>query len=103
MAVKKLNFLVRNYNGLAPYTVRRAYYTREAEIEKLYKDCSVVILQALAKRDVGNTVGSGGTSEGTTNGPTGGRRLGNVLSTGKGGTFFDWLRLLFQRLFGVGM
>lgn len=103
-AVNKLNSLVRNYNGLAPYAVRRAYYSREAEIEKLYKDCSPVILKALSERDVGNTaVRSGGSGEGTTNRPTGGGRLGNTLSRGEGGRFFDWLRLWFRRLFGAGM
>ncbi|KJA29573.1 hypothetical protein HYPSUDRAFT_60431 [Hypholoma sublateritium FD-334 SS-4] len=102
-AVNKLNSLVRNYNGLAPYAVRRAYYSREAEIEKLYKDCSPAILQALSERDVGHAGRSGRTSEGTTHGPAGGRGQGNVLSKGKSGTFFDWLRLWFRRLFGIGM
>ena len=101
-AVNKLNSLVRNYNGLAPYAVRRAYYSREAEIKKLYKDCSPAILQALSERDLGPAERAGGTSEGIINGPTGGGRLGNILTKSKGGTLFEWLRLWIRRLFGIG-
>ena len=49
-SISKLNALVWNYNGVAPYAVRRAYYTREVEIENLYKDCAPAILQAIAER-----------------------------------------------------
>ncbi|KAI0306891.1 hypothetical protein B0F90DRAFT_1807630 [Multifurca ochricompacta] len=32
------NSLVRKYNGLAPYAVRRAYYLRDVELERAYKE-----------------------------------------------------------------
>lgn len=49
-AVEQLNALVRKYNGLAPYAVRRPYYTRVGEIEKLYDSCAEDILAALKER-----------------------------------------------------
>lgn len=49
-AVEELNSLVRRYNGLAPYAVRRAYYMRTAELEKAYQDGAEDILQGIADR-----------------------------------------------------
>lgn len=49
-AVGELNSLVRRYNGLAPHAVRRAYYTRTAELEKVYQDSAEDILQGIADR-----------------------------------------------------
>jgi DnaJ family protein C protein 28 len=99
-AVGKLNALVRNYNGLAPYAVRRAYYTREAEVERLYDECAPAILRALAERmsegaALSNREGSGG----AVSGPVGGGQLGRLVNNFR---FFEWLRLLFRRLFGIG-
>lgn len=48
-AVDDLNALVRKYNGLAPYAVRRPYYTRTAELEKAYKDSGEDILRGIAE------------------------------------------------------
>lgn len=49
-AVEEVNALVRKYNGLAPYAVRRPYYDRSVEIGKLYEDCAGEIMKQLAER-----------------------------------------------------
>ncbi|EIW76181.1 hypothetical protein CONPUDRAFT_84848 [Coniophora puteana RWD-64-598 SS2] len=36
-SIAQLNALVRKYNGVAPYVVRRAYYSREAELARAYE------------------------------------------------------------------
>ncbi|KAG1755395.1 hypothetical protein EDB19DRAFT_1867592 [Suillus lakei] len=49
-AVAELNSLVRKYNALAPYSVRRPYYSREAELAKAYQDCGDDILLGISER-----------------------------------------------------
>ncbi len=49
-AIDEINSLVRKYNGMAPYSVRRPYYMRVAELEKAYRDSGEDILHGLAKR-----------------------------------------------------
>lgn len=49
-AIEEVNALVRKYNGLAPYAVRRAYYSRSVELDKVYRDAAQDILQGLADR-----------------------------------------------------
>ena len=49
-AIAELNSLVRKYNGLAPYSVRRTYYSREAELAKVYQDCGEDILHGISER-----------------------------------------------------
>ncbi|KAH9948771.1 hypothetical protein B0H21DRAFT_212768 [Amylocystis lapponica] len=49
-AVEELNALVRKYNGLAPYAVRKSYYMRDAELEKAYRESGEEILRGLAER-----------------------------------------------------
>ncbi|KAK0230220.1 hypothetical protein IW262DRAFT_1337023 [Armillaria fumosa] len=49
-AVEDVNVLVRKYNGLAPYSVRRPYYNRSVEIGILYEDCAGEITKQLAER-----------------------------------------------------
>ncbi|KAH7887496.1 hypothetical protein F5I97DRAFT_837424 [Phlebopus sp. FC_14] len=49
-AVGELNSLVRKYNAMAPYAVRRPYYTRDAELAKAYQDCGGDILRGIAER-----------------------------------------------------
>ena len=49
-AVAELNSLVRKYNGLAPYSVRRPYYSREAELAKVYQDCGEDIVRGISER-----------------------------------------------------
>ncbi|KAI0758078.1 hypothetical protein C8Q74DRAFT_296365 [Fomes fomentarius] len=49
-ALEEVNALVRKYNGLAPYAVRRAYYMRSAELERVYKEAGPDILFGLEER-----------------------------------------------------
>ena len=49
-ALEEVNSLVRKYNGLAPYAVRRPYYMLNVELEKAYKDCGADILRGIAER-----------------------------------------------------
>ncbi|EED81082.1 predicted protein, partial [Postia placenta Mad-698-R] len=46
-AIDEMNALVRKYNGLAPYAVRRAYHSRSAEVDKVYRDAAQDILHGL--------------------------------------------------------
>ncbi|KIY66689.1 hypothetical protein CYLTODRAFT_444493 [Cylindrobasidium torrendii FP15055 ss-10] len=50
VATNDLNALVRKYNGIAPYAVRRPYYSRESEIARLYEDCAEDVLRELRQR-----------------------------------------------------
>ncbi len=49
-AIAEINALVRKYNTVAPYAVRRPLYTREVELERAYKDSGEDILQGLEER-----------------------------------------------------
>ncbi|KAL4251118.1 hypothetical protein ABKN59_005635 [Abortiporus biennis] len=49
-AMEEINSLVRKYNGLAPYAVRRAYYMTNVELEKAYKDSGEGILLGIEER-----------------------------------------------------
>jgi len=51
VAIAELNSLVRKYNGLAPYVVRRPYYySREVEIERMYEACAEDVMRELQER-----------------------------------------------------
>ena len=58
-ALDEVNAIVRKYNGLAPYAVRRAYYMRETELEKAYRDSAEDILRGLAERVANASNGTG--------------------------------------------
>jgi hypothetical protein len=49
-AVEEINSLVRKYNGLAPYAVRRVYYARDLELKKAFEDAGLEILQGIKER-----------------------------------------------------
>lgn len=50
-AISELNSLVRKYNGLAPYSVRKPYYyTRESEIERMYEVSAEDVMKELEER-----------------------------------------------------
>lgn len=49
-AINELNRLVRNYNGIAPASVRRAYYLRDVELSKAYEDAAQDILRGIKER-----------------------------------------------------
>lgn len=49
-AIAELNSLVRKYNAMAPYAVRRPYYTRDLELDKAYEVCGEDILRAIEEK-----------------------------------------------------
>jgi DnaJ homolog subfamily C member 28 len=49
-ALSEVNSLVRKYNGMAPYIARRALYTRNAELERLYKESAKEIREELVAK-----------------------------------------------------
>jgi DnaJ family protein C protein 28 len=49
-ALAEVNSLVRKYNALAPYAVRRVYYVREVELAKIYQESGEEILQEIKGR-----------------------------------------------------
>lgn len=59
IAVRELNDLVRRYNALAPYTVRRGLHTIEDELERAYKSAGEAIVRELRERVARNTSGKG--------------------------------------------
>lgn len=69
-SIASLNALVRKYNGLAPYVVRRAYYQRERELERVYEVCGAEIVRGWADeirkagRETGRTEGGGEEEDG---------------------------------------
>jgi DnaJ family protein C protein 28 len=49
-ALKEVNSLVRKYNCVAPYTVRRPFYVKNVEMDRLYGTCAEEIWRELAER-----------------------------------------------------
>lgn len=49
-AIAELNSLVRKYNAMAPYAVRRPYYTRDTELARAYHECREEILRGVHER-----------------------------------------------------
>lgn len=62
-ALTEVNALVRKYNALAPYAVRRAYYVRDVELDRAYEEGAEDIIQELAKRSRGSRAGAGNAEE----------------------------------------
>jgi len=79
-ALAEVNGLVRKYNALAPYAVRKAYYIRDVELGRAYEEGAEDIMRELDRRlsgseawDVGKGVADDGDNEPTVVGiqPTG--------------------------------
>ena len=49
-AIEEVNSLVRRYNGVAPYPVRRPYHDRKGELDRVYKESVDGILKGLEER-----------------------------------------------------
>ena len=49
MALAEVNAMVRKYNTLAPYAVRKPYYMLEVEIERLFEECTEEIFSEVRK------------------------------------------------------
>lgn len=62
-AVEDINRLVRKYNGMAPYSVRRGYHDREVELQLIFQESAAGILQGLHERTLpSNALGGSGSS-----------------------------------------
>jgi DnaJ family protein C protein 28 len=57
-ALAEVNALVRKYNALAPYAVRRAYYVRSVELDRAYEESAEDIVQGLEGRLRGSGAGN---------------------------------------------
>lgn len=90
-AIEEVNSLVRKYNGLAPYSVRRPYYVLSVEMERLYDACAQTIFQELADRARNTKLPiSTPTQHTTVVGTPGAWRIRDL--------FRAWLNLLITRL-----
>ncbi len=57
-ALVEVNTLVRKYNALAPYAVRRATYVRNVELDRAYAEGAEDVIQELAGRIRGSQAGA---------------------------------------------
>lgn len=75
---------MRKYNGAAPYIVRRPYYVRDVEMERVYESCADEIWQELVERARGTMLPHGMPSETTKNAGPGANagEVGEVWSIG---------------------
>lgn len=48
-ALAEVNAMVRKYNTLAPYAVRKPYYMLDVEIERLFEECAEEIFNEVRK------------------------------------------------------
>lgn len=83
VVLKEVNSLVRKYNGVAPYAVRRPFYVRDVEMERVLEACAEDISRELAER-AKNPVANANASE-----------VGEVWSIG------DHLRQWVERVFST--
>ncbi|KAL0951975.1 hypothetical protein HGRIS_008628 [Hohenbuehelia grisea] len=95
-AVGELNNLVRKYNGLAPYAVRRTPYTREGELERLYRDAAPDIVEGLKLR-AGQLSKGHGKVRGVSEDGEGGGPAGEDTAPLKQYWGPSWLRDVFRR------
>ncbi|KAK7470053.1 hypothetical protein VKT23_001491 [Stygiomarasmius scandens] len=101
-AVDEINALVRKYNGLAPYAVRRAYIMKKVEVERVYEECAEDVLEGLKGRlkagDGGVGIGAAGAGDGEKTGGAGatGGRADDPEFMGLG----DWIWGLIGKVLG---
>lgn len=50
-AIEDINSLVRKYNGIAPYAVRRPYHNVKGELELCYEKSGEALLEQLKQRE----------------------------------------------------
>ena len=94
-AISEVNETVRRYNGVAPYAVRRTYYTREKELQKAYLDGGQAILEGVRERlqDGRPLLFRGSTDEDELSHPS---SLSFALSTGLGAGFWRSIKALIR-------
>ncbi|KIP06161.1 hypothetical protein PHLGIDRAFT_30604 [Phlebiopsis gigantea 11061_1 CR5-6] len=49
-AIEEVNSLVRKYNGMSPYAVRRGHYALNVELERAYRESAEDILEGITRR-----------------------------------------------------
>lgn len=59
IAISELNAIVKRYNGVAPFPVRKTYFNRAAELQKVYEDGAEEILKGVRRRVADGSVGGG--------------------------------------------
>ncbi|KDQ64109.1 hypothetical protein JAAARDRAFT_117898 [Jaapia argillacea MUCL 33604] len=98
-AIDELNALVRKYNGMAPYAVRRPYYSLQSELERAFEESGEDILRGIAAR-----VKAGVRYDISGVGDEDDVRGGGAGAAGDGGNvvrirdlFRDWFRLAWRR------
>jgi DnaJ homolog subfamily C member 28 len=51
-ALEEVNTLIRNYNNVAPYTVRKTYIDLQSELERAYRDSQQLIREEISSRRI---------------------------------------------------
>lgn len=62
VAISEVNSVVRRYNGVAPYPIRRPLYDRSTELKRVYEGGAEEILKAVRRRVAEGSVGASGAS-----------------------------------------
>jgi hypothetical protein len=101
-AIAELNSLVRKYNTMAPYAVRRPYYIREIEIGRVYDEAVPDIMRMIAKRaqEADSTLRSGNGGHDSVGGFSSGILDASEEVHGDFG-IVRWLLSVFRRWFGI--
>ncbi|GJE87408.1 DUF1992 domain-containing protein [Phanerochaete sordida] len=95
-ALEEVNSLVRKYNAMAPYAVRRGHYALDVELERAFKESAEDILAGIVERVQAGTAGRRGPSGAATDDE--GR--GSLQASGDAGWSPVRLRDLLRDWFG---
>jgi DnaJ family protein C protein 28 len=97
-ALAEVNSLVRKYNALAPYAVRRVYYVLDVEFDRAYEEGAEDIIRELAVRIRGSQVGAGNPDRAVRDeGDDSGQTVMRVQSQGNVLRLRDLFRQWFRR------
>lgn len=108
-AIEEVNSLVRRYNGVAPYPVRKPYHDRKTELDRAYQESAEGIMKGLEERIQSmisrrTSMGGGNFGEGdeldggTSDRGRGGNGLSPEVTTGLSGWgIWAVVRALFKR------
>ena len=99
-ALEEVNTLVRRYNGVAPYPVRRTYHDRQTELERAYKESGEDILRGVQERLKAGRLEEGGFGDYGDGDGGGGKGMTGSSSDSWQGRLVIWdvIRRLFTRL-----
>lgn len=103
-AIEEVNSLVRRYNGVAPYPVRKPYHDRKTELDRAYQESAEGIMKGLEERIqsmISRRTSMGGGNFGEADeldGGRGGNGLSPEVTTGLSGwEIWEVVRALFKR------